>query len=131
MSHVISLLFPFWQSTQGHLVIYMTKHQLFNFLLMPNAFSRFLVNLWLLLPELWSELSMTYSYSYFLLCLLCSSSFSNFFFNSSQIANCAQIFVMQKIALYIYQTWLVCIKKPQQFVAIYICISTNFFLRFE
>lgn len=89
MSHVISLPFLFWQSTQEHLVIYTTRHQLFNFLLMPNVFSTFLVNLWLLLPELWSKLSMTF---FLLLCLLCSCSFSIIFSNYSHAANCAQIF---------------------------------------
>lgn len=89
MSHVISLPFLFWQSTQGHLVIYTTRLQLFNFLLMPNVFSTFLVNLWLLLPELWSKLSMTF---FLLLCLLCSCSFSIIFSNYSHAANCAQIF---------------------------------------
>lgn len=93
MSHVISLPFLFWQSTQGHLVIYTTRHQLFNFLLMPNVFSTFLVNLWLLLPELWSKLSMTF---FLLLCLLCSCSFSIIFSNYSHTANCAQIFRHQE-----------------------------------
>lgn len=91
MSHVISLPFLFWQSTQGHLVIYQLDINYLIFYWCQMYFPHSLL--------IYGFFSLNFAqnfpwhfFSNFLLCLPCSCSFSIIFSNYSHTANCAQIF---------------------------------------